>query len=473
MSSLKEEQTTNLELSKRQNQKSVLLILAITLAIYLPVFLHMIYLGSEQLKSGEPASFTLPVYGSDSVGFVLLADELLSTHQFTSSYVETFRTPGFPMTLASWKGVFGSYRFFPLFQIFLTFLTSVFIYFIGKKLFRNSVGMVGAVLYLLSPNVIFHANVILSETVFVFLLVLAVFLVLCGNERKPWREVGSGLALGFAVLVKPIAIILPLLIMLVYAVKNWSNGVERKRIIAGGVIILLCFGATVMPWLARNHAKTGVVGFSSVSSVNLFFYNVPEFLSFRDGISPDQGREIMAEKVPNIPPREWADLRHSSDLMNAGLSVIKDDPIGYAKFHALKTIPFFLSSGLDNIFVVYNDVVDREVFKYSDANLTNLLAEGNYKALLAEMKKSFATSAEQFVWLGLLLLAVPALVFGKGYRLNVLFLILFVAYFAVLTGPVAYARFRMPVEPFIMLLAVFGFFVSMDMIWPRKQALRP
>lgn len=452
-----------------------LALLAVVCFIYLPLFLHVDGLRHIQKGVGQTEPQILPVYNSDSVGFVVLADNILNLHRFSSSDLayepETFRTPGYPVLIAAWKGIFGSYRFLPLLQIILMAGTAVMIYFLGKEMFSKGVGFFAALFFAIDPNTMYHSIILLSEITYVFLLVLAFFLFFGKFRLNFPKEALAGLVLGVAVIVKPISVFLPFVLAVIYFFYKTKHGFSKKSAVLAIVSMLLCFAVPVVPWFVRNHTQSGSFGISSVSSFNLFFYNVPEFLSFRDGISPDQGRQIMFDMASNVPSDRLADLRYSNELTKASLNVIKEDPIGYAKFHLIKTIPFFLSSGLENVFVTYNDILGKKVFEINSVNMTDLLGKGEIGELFSELKKTPWITLEQVFWLAVFGFAVIAVLSGKFNRLNSLVLFLTVLYFAVLTGPVAYARFRLPATPFLLLLAVAGFLASMDFIWRRRKLL--
>ena len=108
------------------------------LALYLPFFFHLLDLRELQINRGEGLHTVLPIYGSDSIGYGLLADNLLQNGSlaYGGDYLhkpDTFRTPGFPAVLAVFKAVSGSYKYFPLLQILFVVGTAFLIYKIGRK----------------------------------------------------------------------------------------------------------------------------------------------------------------------------------------------------------------------------------------------------------------------------------------------------------------------------------------------------
>lgn len=461
---------------KSVHTKVILYLLLLVGALYTPAFLNMRDLATFQTSRGEKE--TLPVYGSDSGGFVSLANNFLQTGQFRhpDSLAETFRTPGYPALLAVWKEVFGSYTFFPVLQIILVYLTALMIYHLGYLLFRPLVGVLAATLFVLDPNILFHSLVILSEIPHVFLMVLGTYLLFLPRERFSIPpECVSGILFGLAVLVKPVSLYVPAIFVLYLLVSRWKSkqvAQNNHRAWRSAFVFFLVYVAVLMPWSIRNYHVSGVWGISSVSSFNLFFYTVPEFLSFKDHITPDEGRMRLSRELA-LPDAPLSDLKYAPALQKVALRYIAENPLQFAGFYAVKTIPFFFSSSLDNLFTVYNDVRRATIFHPSTANLTNFLLKGDVKSVLLDFKAHPAIFAEQILLGFLILFALLALILRKTQRAELILLFFVVAYFAAVTGPVAYARFRVPASPFLFILAAVGFSASIELLWPPKKEKNP
>jgi hypothetical protein len=222
----------------------------------------------------------------------------------------------------------------------------------------------------------------------------------------------------------------------------------------------------LLPWVARNYARTGAAGISSVAAFNFFHYNVPEFLATKEGITPDQARLRLEKEVP-FPPSSYADLARSKALMKVALGYIRANPIAYAQFYVIKTVPLFLSSSLENIFYSYNAVVGKEVFATNNVNMTGLIMKRDWHGLFSALKKFPLLTGEQLLLALAGLFGLLALLRKESHFATFLFLAI-IAYFALLTGPVAYARFRTPFEPFWFVLAAVGFSASIGRVWQRK-----
>jgi 4-amino-4-deoxy-L-arabinose transferase-like glycosyltransferase len=138
------------------------------------------------------------------------------------------------------------------FQIFLGVATVLLAFYVGRRLFGVTAGLLAAAWLALFPNLIFHTGTYLSETQFNF-LIMAAMAVLVGStwpkgELTTGRLLAAGAILGAAALVRPIALLLlPLLIA------GWLlAGARWKRAGVQIAILGLATVAVIMPWAIRN-----------------------------------------------------------------------------------------------------------------------------------------------------------------------------------------------------------------------------
>ncbi len=120
-----------------------------------------------------------------------------------------------------------------------------------------------------------------------------------------------------------------------------------------------------------------------------------------------------------------------------------------------------MSSGVETFFTSYNDGAREEIFPTIQENLTGLLLSGKIGKVFHIVKENPMIGAEQVILLGLWLLALLSLAVARKRKelFKVLLFWIIILYFAVLTGPVAYSRYRLPATPFLFLLASYAIVV--------------
>ena len=126
------------------------------------------------------------------------------------------------------------------------------VFFIGRRLASDAVGLVAAAITALYPNLVYHTAAALTETVFnaVFLLFILVAISAPWAERRleRGRLVALGLLLGVCVLIRPVAapLVLALFVLWLLAGFGWRRAALYAGVI-GAVALLL-----VSPWIVRN-----------------------------------------------------------------------------------------------------------------------------------------------------------------------------------------------------------------------------
>lgn len=132
-------------------------------------------------------------------------------------------------------------------------LSIVLLFLVTRRLTgRPLAGYVAAGVFALWPNLVFHTAVALTESLFIFLLLVVVHLTITApwRERRwePWRLVVVGLVLGAATLVRPVTVpLFPLLLLVLLVAKaGWRRAIGHTAIVFGVTVLVLA------PWAIRN-----------------------------------------------------------------------------------------------------------------------------------------------------------------------------------------------------------------------------
>lgn len=448
---------TGIQWLSRHVPQVVVVLLA---TLYITLWLTSILFSDEQKKMGN-TMMALPVSGSDAYEYSVLADNLLTKGEFTwDGTPETFRTPGYPLFIAAVRAIFVSDFFVTFIQILCTFGSAYLIYLLVRAGFGevwSVVGVAAAVLFLIEPSVILHSLILMPESVFVFLFLAAFYLLLFGNIRYQLAFVLSGLCLGVAILVRPIAMFLPLVIAPFFYVFR-KEQMLSTRLAQYGIFLLVTL-TVVSPWIIRNYEVSGVAALSSLSAYNMYHYNLPEFLSVKEGVSPNIIRERFDAELPQEAQGHTRALQFSHNLSAISETVLKEQLFSYGVFHLIKTIPFFFTSSVQTVYASYNELFPNDSeLRVRTANLSTLFIKGNTAALWQALVESPLVFLE-YLWWAIILFFAAVGFFGM-WRWPMSWLAAsLIMYFAVLTGPVSYARYRIPVLPFLLSLGFIGLVV--------------
>jgi beta-galactosidase len=271
------------------------------------------------------ALFHPPIF-SDQIDYVALGRSLAHGGGYSlDGHPTAFRPPGYPLLLAFSFSLFGE-SLLPVraAQACADLLSCFLVYVLGRKLFSERVGLIGAGIFALFPVQILYVPIIMSETVFTTLLVM--YLVLCADGTSSWKQgVLAGIVLGAGALVRPTVLLLPAAIAAVRWIRGWTPGENLRAlaITAAAALVVLS------PWLIRNHDEFGRVSLTSNTGVNFW-------------MGAHSGATGSYSFPPNNPLLAAKDEFEESDTgMRLGLAFIVDHPTEYGVILAKKWAHFF------------------------------------------------------------------------------------------------------------------------------------
>ena len=203
---------------------------------------------------------------------------------------------------------------------------------------------------------------------------------------------------------------------------------------------LFLAGCAIMiaPWMARNYIETGAFKLSSIAAYNALFYNIAQFEAGRSGEDMGVVQEKLAAEIGKNSAQAHS-LRSDAAVSRAVKAHIIADPVGYSAFH-LRSLPtFFFASG----------------FKTAYSGYAGLFPSTSASPIPWSLSSSFLDlvgRGESLIWVALTALALLSLTICR-YRRSTILVAVVIAYFALVTGPVAYPRYRLPIEPLLFILA--------------------
>jgi 4-amino-4-deoxy-L-arabinose transferase-like glycosyltransferase len=177
----------------------------------------------------------------------------------------SLRPPLYPALLAAIWSVGGTrnLQFVRAFQILLALATTAVVYLLGARMYNEKIGRYAAAASWLYPSLVFFNFLILTETLFTFLLLAFVLLAVC-LVQSPRASVAllCGIVLGLAALTRsvlwPLPLVLcPLLVVLI-------PGPLGRRI-ALPLVVFAGYAIVVAPWAVRNTRLQG--GFTVVDTM--------------------------------------------------------------------------------------------------------------------------------------------------------------------------------------------------------------
>ena len=161
-----------------------------------------------------------------------------------------------------------------------------------------------------------------------------------------------------------------------------------------------------------------------------------------------------------------SDFEHADALEKVAIEVIAEHPFAYAFFHLTTFVPFFTSSGAQNYWF-FAETLNPRFNPEPEPSLIQAIHPFSWPTLITVLKNHGWTLAENAFWGIITLLMLVGLWRSKDRRLAWMFFTL-IFYFALVTGPMAHARYRMPVEPLILIIA----FAGASHLWESRTRRR-
>jgi 4-amino-4-deoxy-L-arabinose transferase-like glycosyltransferase len=193
-----------------------------------------------------------------------------------------------------------------------------------REAFGNEVGKLSGILIALFPAFIIYSGVLLTETLFLFLLSLLIWvLIRAVQSDSAWGWVLAGSVMGVTILLRKET----LAMMVVFvALIRWKF--PQRILIRKLSIFLLATALTVGVWTARNYLVYQKFIPVSVQGGDALWISTKGWTEWRD----DEGLRSLIE---GLDPLEMQKVLHREGIRN-----IVNDPLRYFIF-CIKRLPHF------------------------------------------------------------------------------------------------------------------------------------
>ena len=422
--------------AKSQLNRNRLLIIAICLALILKIGLFIYFQPWKENVEKEE------ILHDDAEGYHNLASAIIRNKNF--SYFHEIRTPGYPVFIAIVYTVFGKQPWVVLlFQIFINSVSVLLLFRIGKVLFPEQMALWGSILFALDPHQILYTVHLLAETLFITMLLASVYTLVLGLQSNKGKHfILSGFLLGISTLIKPISQYLPfVLIVFILLYKNQPM-LAKIRV---SLVYLIVFFLTLSPWMIRNYIKYEYFSLCSVKGHNLLHHHIPHIELWKTGGSFRQIQKDFVQKA------EVRGATHDIDGFKRS-KIYKEVAIEYIKNHKID----YFRSHIRGMFNMYKGTDTEDITRKLRMDGPVLGRDSFYKS---------KTIGELIVGIPIgffLMICYLAGLYGTLYLIKerryyeLIFLLLIIINFSILTGVVGDARYKLPITPYYILLSGLG-----------------
>ncbi|MBM4168293.1 MAG: hypothetical protein FJ215_03955 [Ignavibacteria bacterium] len=227
---------------------------------------------------------------SDEIEYHSLASSLAENGTYAIDGKPTaYRPPGYPFFVASLYALCGSSPItVKLLQAILDVFTGLLLFFLTAGRSARS-GFAAAIVWMFFVPALFYANLLFSETLFAFLLVLLAFVVTRSVPHGLARSFLTGLLLGLLTLVKPWMILFAAF-WIGYSL--WRGDRTRDVLLSSTLFLML-----LAPWVIRNAVTFGTPALSLNGGMNLYIGHNPHTTGGYKGIFPHELTALIHDEV--------------------------------------------------------------------------------------------------------------------------------------------------------------------------------
>ena len=180
--------------------------------------------------------------------------------------IGAFVTPGYQITLGILYWIFGvNILVGKIFNVVLSILIMYLTYIIAKKVFGSKISLIAIAIVAISPLAIAYCNVLGTEILFCTILMFCIYILLFINN--PYL---LGIMMGYLILVRPIALLLPVVFISYVMFKDAQKLKERIKYSA---VFLVMLGIALAPWVVRNYFTLGKPVLSNNGGIVLYINN--------------------------------------------------------------------------------------------------------------------------------------------------------------------------------------------------------
>lgn len=449
-------------LNNEKKSKTKVYIILFFVALFLRLFIFF------YLYESRGASFFDPLkQGTDQAEYGRLTINIVDSGKFSMNKEPPFspdpaRTPIFPIFLSIGYLIGGGFVLSTILNIFFGSVISILVFELAMLILKNKrLSFLSAIIFSSLPYGIYLSSLIMADTLFTFLFIFFLILfekkIIFDNKANYKIIVASSFLLGLATLTRPITqffAVIPVVVLM--AICFFKEKTNLKHFLIKPLLFLVVFLLVLSPWLGRNYYHFKKIFLSSIGGYHTMVSYVAPWMAQKENISRSEEHSKIKEYInEKYGQNAMYNIEASSKIGEEAKKEILSDPLSYGLFH-LSVMP---------IYFLNNDVLLslREVFGVNVPNfyLAKEVARGNFVSILKSI------SEQGLLWVFIFLLSYMALffkaIFGIGgiilyMRKNFIagsFFLATIFYFPIIIGPEGHARFRLPIEPILIIFSVF------------------
>ncbi|MDY7035585.1 MAG: glycosyltransferase family 39 protein [Thermodesulfobacteriota bacterium] len=372
------------------------------------------------------------------------------------------KMPGYPVFLFLVIALFGnSFLAVIIIQIIIDSLSCVLISYLGEMVLEGA-GFLSGILASVNLCMITYSHFILNDSLFLFVFLVLLILMFRFLREPGWRfVVFLGAGLGIAAFIRPVVLYLPIFLIpsffLYLVIKlHVSFLMAASKVILMGLIFII----SLSPWFGRNYVYYGRLNLTAQTGGYALQYVIPFVWQYSKGTSFIEGFKKTNEEFQEKAKKKQLDFKMANPFEVSDLQV--EMAIDYLKREPkMAIIKAWIFGVVKNLFapaiidLSYLLDIERPHFFYTEGK-TLIERALNF---MKNMQGFFGWAVIGSLITLILMRFIQLWGFIQAIRINLwkgLLLCLIVFYFLLVSGPIGYAKYRLPFEPIMIILMAIG-----------------
>lgn len=403
---------------------------------------------------------------SDQRLYDFIAVDIIAKGQFTAQGQDTYAEPLYPFFLAGIYKVFGrSHDIVRIIQIVFFALMAVLIYLIAESLAGHKIAVWPALLTALFYGIANQAGLLLSENLFIFLIVLDVYIF-----NKALRQNNnillaiSGVLLGLATLTRGVVEFLFIFAVIVVFI-NYFRKISFAKIIAKCAVLVFCFALIVMPWILWGSSgntvssRAGRVLFSRAEWMEKLYTRYPAHFA-----GHFLGYYFSQKFDPNVKSSDFRELPEQDQKMRdfsaAGKSQkeINEILLAEAKQRILSSPHKYILMSILDFISLNSPIIPSGSFWQNTLTIHPMFAEGR-RPEMPEWQKIMIILTLRFAWFLFFFFVALGIIRSVENWRSWIWILMVIFYFNLVYSALhAIPRYALPIYPFYFILFFVGLF---------------
>jgi hypothetical protein len=335
------------------------------------------------------------------------------------------------------------------------------------------IGLIAGWLAVLSPALVTTSTLVVNDTLYLFLQSLGVYLLLrFGETGRPATAGLSGLAFGLATITRPLLqFLLPVLFLfaVVFAIRRAGAGSRRLAAVA---LFAVALALPIAPVLKGAHDAYGEYFLTRQGGVHLLGWVVPAVHPDTSALPFDEANKVWSDRFQATMAAQGTDVRTlSAPALQAkrqqfAVSVLMGVP-------PQRLLMAWIRGAALNV-ALPAVLYDQRVRDLSPGSFSEVGGSGLWTRITTQLSRASP------LWLGIVVTASVAACLATAVSLVgvvllfmarpwvALLLIAAAGYYLGILGPVAAAKYRLPIEPILLIFTA----VAIDRLVEWRRARR-